>query len=300
MSLVQREIEVTLALSPEVNPAGENNFGPGTGNTVTLSGLRIAAQVDVWGPPGKCLGKVRIHGMTPAQMAACSLLGKPWNFVSKNGITLRAGDAQSGLSLILQGSFQVAYQDFNSAPDSSFYIESQVGALGAMVPVPPSSYPGSADAAVIMQNIATQMGLNFENSGVQVTLSNPYLPGTLLQQAERLAKAADLNLLIDGDPPTGTLAIWPRTGTRNGETVLLSPETGLVGYPLYTDGGVTVRSLFNPMLQVGKTFQLQSSISSACGTWCIRTLSHDLESQTPGGKWFTTVLAYKQNAGTIQ
>lgn len=300
MSLVQRNIELTIALSPTTNPGGTDNFGPGTGNTVTLSGLRMSANISLYGAPGLSSGNVRVWGMTKQQMKQCSALGKPFNFSSKNGITIRAGDDQSGMSLILQGTFQFGYEDFNSAPDASFYIETQVGTIGAMKPVSPNSYQGSVNAGNVMSDIATQMGLNFENSGVEAVLSNPYLHGTLLQQAHTLARAANINMLVDGDPPTGTLAIWPRTGSRNGQAVTIGPTSGLLGYPRYTDGGISIDCLFNPNVQIGRKFTLETSIENAKGDWVIRAVTHALECQLPGGKWFTNISAYRGVSGTIQ
>jgi hypothetical protein len=37
--------------------------------------------------------------------------------------------------------------------------------------------------------------------------------------------------------------------------------------------------------------QITSSITPACGTWTVLKVEHDLEAETPGGKWFTTLEA---------
>jgi hypothetical protein len=155
------------------------------------------------------------------------------------------------------------------------------------------------------------MGLTFENSGVSgVNLSSPYLPGTLRDQAQKAADAAGVNLYIDDgqSPPTGdqssgnttggTLAIWPKNGSRGGEIPLISPETGLVGYPTFTDSGVLVKCLFNPNLKPGGQFKLKASVLPNEAIWNIRYLNLELDANTPGGSWFSVIDAMLPATGS--
>ena len=294
VSLVQRKIDVTIALGPLSNPNGTDNFGPGTGNTKTLSGLRVSAQIDLTGGPGMSQATVRIYGMTQSDMTKLSTLGKPLLYFRDNGITLSAGDDVAGMASVFTGGFYAAYQDFAAAPDNAFVITAHAGLLGAMQPVAPVSYKGSADVAVILSGLASQMGLKFENSGVQgVTLQNPYLPGTARDQAQRVADAANINLYFDGDPPNGTMAIWPRTGVRGGMVPDIGKTNDLVGYPTFADSGCVIKCLFNRNVQPGGQFNLTTSLTSAQGLWNVRYLRHEIEAMEPGGSWFTVIDALR-------
>ena len=73
----------------------------------------------------------------------------------------------------------------------------------------------------------------------------------------------------------------------------VSPSTGMRGYPAFTSSGIEVTTLFNPTLQYGGNIQVESQLTPACGTWNIYNLAHELESEIPSGKWFTTLSASK-------
>jgi hypothetical protein len=98
---------------------------------------------------------------------------------------------------------------------------------------------GTAEIDVVQ--IATkQMNFGFQNHGVSgAVLSNPYLHGTATAQAREAAANADINLIFDDK----TIHIWPKGGTRKGPIPVISPATGLVGYPKYTANGLDIRCL---------------------------------------------------------
>ena len=104
-----------------------------------------------------------------------------------------------------------------------------------------------------------------------------------------MADAANINLYLDGDPPNGTMAIWPRTGTRDGQVPDIGANDDLVGYPTFADSGCVVKTLFNRNVQPGGQFNLTSSLWPAPRLWNVRYLSHDLEANVPGGNWFTII-----------
>jgi hypothetical protein len=90
------------------------------------------------------------------------------------------------------------------------------------------------------------------------------------------------------------LAIWPKNSYRPGTGALISPTTGLVGYPAFTDIGIVVTVLFNPAIKYGALIEVQSSLTPACGKWAIYGMQHELESQTVGGSWFSRISATDQ------
>lgn len=54
----------------------------------------------------------------------------------------------------------------------------------------------------------------------------------------------------------GELVVVPITGYRPGEAVVLSSDTGLIGVPVATYGGVNVRALLNPLIRIGCLVQI--------------------------------------------
>jgi hypothetical protein len=171
MSFVQRLLSFTFQL-------GEGQFGNSGFDTVTIDGLRASARIIKAGGPSMGTAEADLFGMTKSQMNKLSTLGMVATLQRRNVITINAGDAEAGMSTVFRGTITGAWADFTGAPDVVFHVDEHIGGIEAMVPIAPTSFKGGADVATIMAGLATQMGLNFENNGVSVQLSNPYLSGT--------------------------------------------------------------------------------------------------------------------------
>jgi hypothetical protein len=281
MSFTRKQIRVTLQL-------GTGAFGESGENTVTLSGHRIHATIENAGGASMGTASLRIYGLTPSLMNQLSGVIKNVDgqlAMRRNQVLIEAGDDVTGMSLIFQGQTSGSVPDYSDPPDSALVVTAHAGLFQAVSPAPALSYPGSADAAVIMQNLAVQSDLSFENNGVSVMLSSPYFHGSPRTQMQSCAKAAGINWSIDNN----TLIIWPKGGARGGAIPLVSPATGMIGYPAGDlNGGVNVRTVFNPQIQIGKAVQVQSSIAIFSGQFVTFNIAHELQSETPEGQWATS------------
>lgn len=282
-TFAKRRIKVIFQL-------GTGDFGDGGYDTFEASGLRVACNVEQTGGIGMTQCSLKVFGLPLKEMNRLTILGKPLVDNRNNTVTVFAGDEgptddpDANLAVVFTGTISEAWVDGKSMPQVPLVVSAFSGGLAALEPVAPVSFRGSIDAALIVASIAAQLSYNLENSGVSVILTDPYLPGTPLQQLQKVARAGNFNCIIDGE----TIAIWPADGVRGGQQPLLSPETGLIGYPLRTDNGIEVQTLFNPNLSVGSTVEVRSAITPANGIWQLFKVAHDLESETPNGKWFTT------------
>ena len=79
------------------------------------------------------------------------------------------------------------------------------------------------------------------------------------------------------------IAIWPRGATRGGTIPLVSPATGLIGYPMAMAGGLKLRTLFNPALHMGGRFRLETSLKGISGIWTISQVTESLAAEMPEG-----------------
>ncbi len=300
-SLEKRRIDVTFTLQPSTDAASgavvaRPIFTESGTNQVTVSGLRVSAMVQNAGSFSQASAHVRIYGLRQSLMNQLSTLGKLPLALRNTSIAVSAGDAGGAMSLVYIGTIVDAWANMEAAPQVCFEATAMVNGYFALKPVPPASYPGGASVAVILGNIATQMGLAFENNGVTAVLANQYLPGTLLDQLQRCVQAAGIEYVVENN----VLAIWPRGGSRGGTIPLISPATGMVGYPGYTRGGVVVRTLYSPSIRYGSLVKVQSDLPAANGTWRVFNLSHALESETPNGQWFSTVQGVQPSQAPIR
>lgn len=288
MSFVKRLINLSFAL-------GEGAFGESGSNSVELSGLRVSAKVIKAGGPSMGTVSMRVYGMTLSQMNKLSTLGMMPTLVRRNTVTITAGDKESGMGTVFIGTITNAWADFAGAPDVPFHVEAHTGLIEAVAPAEPTAYRGSADVAVVMAGLATRMGIAFENNGVSVMLSNPYFPGSARDQAKAAAEAAGIEWIIDN----GKLAIWNAGQARGSSAPLISPETGMKGYPSYTSKGIMVGTLFNPSIGYGGKITVKSSLEPANGEWVVYKLDHDLDSLVPKGAWFSNIEAARVGLGPV-
>lgn len=280
MTLSRKRIDVTISL-------GTGQFGDTGANTVTITGARVHAGIQVFGGEAMPQLQLRIFGQPLERMNQMTTIG-PINsaIMFNNSVLVAAGD-DSSMQTVYSGTIWEAWAEFQGVPEVPLNIVGLGGLAASLKPVGALSYTGSADVATIMQTLAETMGLAFENNGVSVQLSNPYFPGTALAQVRACARAADIYYAID----RGTLAIWPKNGARQGDAVLISPETGMVGYPSFASNGLTLTTLFNPAIKPGGVVQVDSSLQVARGQWTVLQVQHSLQSETPNGQWFTQILA---------
>ena len=62
------------------------------------------------------------------------------------------------------------------------------------------------------------------------------------------------------------------------------------GYPRFSSNGIEVSTLFNPDIKPGGQVQVDSTLTMACGKWLVSDATHALESEMPGGAWFSRIL----------
>ncbi|MHB8283478.1 MAG: hypothetical protein ACYDD1_02270 [Caulobacteraceae bacterium] len=294
--LARRKIDLTFQL-------GKGSYGNSGFNTVTLTGRRVSATISKAGGVGLSTLDMQIYGLTLDQINQLTTLGQKLVVYGMNNIvTVSVGD-DSGTSVAFSGIIQQSWADASGMPEVALSVSAVTGLVDALAPAPPISLSGSVDVAQLMGQLATQMGRSLENSGVNVKLPGVYLHGSALDQARAVAKAANIQMLLEGEQGEtgsanglGILAIWPTGGARGGAVPLIAPP-GLIGYPTFTANGLSLQTLYNPAIQFGANVQVQSAFTPACGTWTTLNVNHQLEAETPGGKWFTGLECYR--AGTI-
>lgn len=263
---------------------GTGTFDSVGNDQITLQGFRASVDIDKAG--GNQMGtlQARIYGVAQKDMnAITSLLWKQDQY-KPNTVFVTAIDGNQQ-SQIFAGNIVQAWGNYNSQPEVFLHIQAQTAYVNQLKPVTPSSYAGTVNVATIAAQLASTMGYSFENNGVTTQLSNVYLAGTAMDQLRSLVQAAGCVLYLDDT----VVAITPSGVPRGGLIPEISPQSGLVGYPNFDGTGVNFECLFNPALRFGGGVQLQTSIPKASGQWTVQCVGHRLESEKPGGAWFSTV-----------
>ena len=233
------------------------------------------------------MGELRaeISGMSQSDMNAITSYPLRITEATRNKIVVYAIDGKQE-SVVFAGNMVKAWPDYSRMPDVCFRIQARAAYSSALQTVAPRSFKGGSNVADIMRQIATSMGLVFENSGVNVMLSDVYLANTDLEQARDLAKAAGIELNIENN----VLSIWPKGSYRNALIPLVSADTGLIGYPSFDGTFLIFDTLYNPSFITGGLIKVESDNLPAKGQWQILKMAHRLESEKPGGAWFSSVV----------
>lgn len=281
MDLTRRRLSFTFQLANGV-------FDEIGNDTSEASGYRASVTISHAGQLTAGRADVRIWGLSMSTMnrlTVTSAYDLPQ--LANNLVIISAGDENGGSAVCYIGNIMEAWVDGSGPPDMAFYLSANTAAYVGRKPVPPLSYNGSVDASILLAGIASQMDKAFENNGVTGVLVDPYKPGDLKSQLDSICRDLDCDYTVD-EP--GVLAVWPKGESKKGSpSIILSPETGMVGYPAFSQYGLRVRSIYNPNLAYGRKVEVQSAIGTAAGTWVIQNVTHSLDTETVGGQWFTDI-----------
>lgn len=276
-SFVEKTIRVTVQLAEGVFAGG--------GNTKVMEGLTMAAVINKPGLPEKSKAEVAVAGLNYNDMTQLTTLGFAPLKRNKNVITIQAGErGASSLPVIFYGEITSAFADFNTSPEVTFKLEAQAGAYPVLIASAQQSVSGSATAAQLIEKFAGEAGYDFVNHGVTASVRNAVFNGSPVEKARAVAEQVRCELIIDD----GVFRILPAGGVVSGNTIVLSKESGLIGYPSFDSDGIVLKALFNLDFKLGGRIQVDSIVPRASGLWKISSLSHSLSINSSGGTPWTT------------
>ena len=291
----KRRIDVTFTM-PQTTGAAQS---------VTLSGYRVGCRVLSTGLETGMTCALRIEGMAQDMMNRLSVAQAGMATQGRTLVSVRAGTGQGVLPVIFTGGVVEAFAQYAAAPDTAFHIQAQSTALPAALPVSATSFAADVPVPTIMRALADKAGLAFSNNGVgSVLRGGVYYKGAAAEQMDSCARAAGIAYHVGLD----TLSIWPMGMAAAANPVTVSPATGLIGYPSYSQYGVALRTVFNPDIHFRGGIRLDSGTATAgvapsgtsatpalhqpaSGVWVVSRLMHDLQAEVPGGTWMTDMEA---------
>lgn len=292
VNLTKKLIEVTI------------EFNSGTIDTPvynekkTFSGLHIQARIEVFSGVSQSRATCRIYGMSDADMNRLTVTGaiNPTNRL--NRIMIAAGDKGGLMRVVYQGSIGVAFINALTQPSRCFEIQSFTALDVQLTPVKASSFKGSVAVADILQKLADEAGLKFENKGITAKpLDNAYFTGDTISKIKACAKATGIGYHINN----GALVVWthgqePKSGVEVNSN--LGNEPLLIGSPSCSGAFVTFNTQFFTGFALAEELSLKSKYNKpANGRWTPVKITHNLECLSPrgGSVWNTTVDAMRGN-----
>lgn len=274
MSFSIKTVRVTVHMAEAV-------FGNGN-NAVTIEGLPTKVSIDKPGGEDENKMTCSISGLKLEEMEQLTVLGFKPNKTFKNVITIEAGTKGETLSTVFQGEVSKAVPIFSDDGIATLEIEATTGNYPNKIVSPQTSVQGDASVEELMQQFASAAGYAFQNEGVTAKVKNSLFKGSPIVKAKALARQARIELLIDDQK----FVIMPLGGNRSGTIPKFSKESGLLGYPSFTDEGIDARVLFDTRLNIGGLVEIESIVPKASGIWKITKLTHELQAyQSTNSSW---------------
>ena len=255
------------------------------GNTVIIEGLPVSVTVTKQGGEAKNKASVTVDNLKLETATQLTTLAFKRLETYNNVIQIDAGSQGAELSTIFIGEITSAVPVMGD-DKLSLKIEALAGYYPALIPSTPTSVQENTTVEKLMKQFADEAGYNFENKGITASIANSVFIGSPIEKAKTLARQADVDLLIDDNKFT----IQPFEAPKDGQIPLLSKNTGLIGYPSFSNEGINCKCVFNDKLKVGSYFKLESVLPHASGEWQITKVEHRLEAYTPNsGTWESDV-----------
>lgn len=167
-------------------------------------------------------------------------------------VVLRAGyETADDLQVIFQGNIQRTRTE-KSGPDYVTKIraaESIVAWQNSTINQSFGQPTSLTDAITSLSEALSQVGVGTDTSAglpSKTYQSGIVLSGNTMKELEKIITSENLEFSIQENQ----LVILPAGATREGNTFVLSVDTGMVGIPQIGDNSMTVKSLLNPRLRV--------------------------------------------------
>lgn len=260
----------------------EGKFDDKGNDILTIDNIKAEVEMGAYGGISGSEMNCRVYGLGIDQMALLSYKGRQLSAPKQNLIKVWADD-----SPIFYGTITNCFADLNQAPDAPLIIQSFSTGFEQSLVSPPFSASGSVDVVDAITSIAKEIGYAVVNNGVKAKLSGAYFRGDPISQMRQIADAAGINV----DFRLGVIYIWPPEGHVDDVMPLVSPETGLFGYPVFSGFGITFTCSFSNLICLGRKIKLVTEYPNASGDYTVITANNYLSSWTEGGPWSTVVYA---------
>lgn len=273
-------IQITLTLNGQ-----QQVFNSDNQNQLTSRELAVSCSLAYGNGAITPTAQIRVYGLPLDKMN--KLMRLQWNTMDSllNTVRIEAGDQGDTLKLVYEGNITQATIDANAAPDIPLIITSQMAAFEKAKVSPPYTLEKDVqmDAALIVEELATGMGYEFNNNGVEHIITDTSLEGSDLEKIQKLAVICDFDLYIDGKK----IDICKKGEPRTLKIPVISPSTGLIGYPVPDIKGVNFSCLYDPLVRFGGIVRIQNSQLGDIVNrdWRIYGLTAQLEANIPNGKW---------------
>lgn len=264
-----------------------SSFDESGNNTISISEARAAVSFQSAGNLFGTQLNVSIFGLGIEMLAALSskamgLFGSDTERISMKVFV--------GETAIFAGYMTSSIANMNAIPNAALMITATANADLQNKPASPFSFNGATPVPDIINAICNAAGYKAYITGLDgLVVTNPHYEGSIFTQLESLCN--DVNVAMSVAPPS--ISFWPQDSTRDDVMPFISPEYGLIGYPIFSNGGLMFQTQFSTLLTTGRNVQIETSLPHASGVYKLTSVNHELSSWMNDGPWHSICIAYR-------
>jgi hypothetical protein len=192
---------------------------------------------------------------------------------------------------IFAGYMTSSIANMNTVPNTALMITATANADLQNKTASPFSFNGSTPVTSVITAICKAAGYTPYIVGLDgKVISNPHYEGSVFDQLRTVCD--DLNIAMSVAPPS--ISFWPQESTKDDVKPLISPEYGLIGYPVFSNGGVMFQTQFSTLLTTGRDIELQTTLPHASGVYKLTSVTHELSSWMEDGPWHSVCIANRK------
>ncbi|EDT7186597.1 hypothetical protein AHX77_002875 [Salmonella enterica subsp. enterica] len=264
-----------------------SSFDESGNNTISISEARATVSFQSAGNLFGTQINVSIFGLGIEMLAALSskamgLFGSDTERISMKVFV--------GETAIFAGYMTSSIANMNAIPNAALMITATANADLQNKPASPFSFNGATPVPDIINAICNAAGYKAYITGLDgLVVTNPHYEGSIFTQLESLCN--DVNVAMSVAPPS--ISFWPQDSTRDDVMPFISPEYGLIGYPIFSNGGLMFQTQFSTLLTTGRNVQIETSLPHASGVYKLTSVNHELSSWMNDGPWHSICIAYR-------
>ncbi|WP_410702329.1 hypothetical protein [Citrobacter braakii] len=264
-----------------------SSFDDSGNNTISISEARATVSFQSAGNLFGTQINVSIFGLGIEMLAALSskamgLFGSDTERISMKVFV--------GETAIFAGYMTSSIANMNAIPNAALMITATANADLQNKPASPFSFNGATPVPDIINAICNAAGYKAYITGLDgLVVTNPHYEGSIFTQLESLCN--DVNVAMSVAPPS--ISFWPQDSTRDDVMPFISPEYGLIGYPIFSNGGLMFQTQFSTLLTTGRNVQIETSLPHASGVYKLTSVNHELSSWMNDGPWHSICIAYR-------
>jgi hypothetical protein len=193
-------------------------------------------------------------------------------------------------SLVFSGGMTASIANMNEAPESSLMISATANANLQSMTASPFTAQGSQNITDVISSICTAAGYEVAFKGMKgmTTSGSPHFEGSVFDQLNRVC--SDYGISMSVTPPK-KVEFWPSSEQRDEVMPFISRDYGLVGYPIFSSGGMMFQTQYSSLLSIGRYINIETDLPWASGVYQLSTVRHELSSWMPGGSWHSICIA---------